>query len=305
MDPASEKPTMRFLSFANNIEDAEKEAKLKEAALKIEQAISKQKALGELIDYVPTTEKLEIDLANDTRSLFDRLQEQKDKKREALEDSQKMSNLITRLDEEDVSYLEEVARNRREEEIKKRLEVYDALEGKKRLDERKILEEEKRLKESLIGSHSLAKKSLMKAKLSLSIKMKPKSNTQGPIENSEQKLVDNDEPAKSSRSTQGNNRSDNESSANNSKRELRNEDNDQMRPKRQRLDDVGGGPDKNNSFHSNDGEPECSCSPKNIMKCIGILPSLPIIDKFEDSSDSNESNDDLEGRITLKISRNK
>lgn len=303
MDPISEKTTMRFLSFANNKEDAEKEAKLREAALKIEQAISKQKALSELVDYVPSAEKPETDPANDTRSLYDRLQEQKNKKKEALEESQKLSNLVTRLDEEDVSYLEEVARNKREKEIKKRLEVHDALESKKRLDEKKMLEEEKRLKESLIGSHSPAKKSLAKTKLPLSIRMKPKGSTQSIAENSEQKLVDKDEPTEPSQSTQGN--FDHKTSENNSKRESRDEDNNEMQPKRQRIDDVGRGPDKNNPFHSNDEEPECSCSPKNIMKCIGILPSLPIVGKLDDSSDSEGSNDDLEGRITLKISRNK
>lgn len=35
-------------------------------------------------------------------------------------------------------------------------------------------------------------------------------------------------------------------------------------------------------------EPICTC-PKNVMRCIGILPSLPIVSQFYDSDDSRSS----------------
>lgn len=192
------KQTIRFLSFSNTEEDAEKETKLREAAAKIEQAIAKEKALNELVDYhEPKTEEEPLDPANDTRPLYERLQEQKNKKQEAIEESQKLSNMITKLDEDDANYLNEVAKNRREEELKKRLEVYDAMEMKKRHDEQRVLEEEKKLKESLLGSglnrHS-GTSSINKSKLSLAIKVKPKPKAkQNSDESPKKKLAKLDE----------------------------------------------------------------------------------------------------------------
>jgi len=175
MDRIPEKPSLRFLSFANDKEDAEKEAKLREAAQRIDQAIARQNALSELVDYQPQSHSEEpVDLANDTRPLFERLLEQKNKKREALEESQKLSNLVTKLDEEDAGYLNEVTKAKHEEELKKRLEVYDAMEQKRRLDEKKILEEEKRIKESLVSSKMSIKNCPLRTKLSNMIKMKPR-----------------------------------------------------------------------------------------------------------------------------------
>lgn len=236
----------RFLSFVNEKEDAEKRAKLKEAAARIEQAIAKDKSLNELIDYKPTEES--IDLANDTRSLYERLQEQKNKKKEALEESQKLSNLVTTLDEEDVSYLNEVARNKREEELKKRLEIHDALEEQKRLNEKKILDHEKKLKESLTFSKKSIHKTNMLKKLKVSsIKMKPK----------------------------------------------------QVKPEKERQeeDDVD---DKDKTVDIESAVCPVSDA-KDVMKCIGILPSLPIVEKFQDSSDSDNSDDNHSPRIVPRV----
>lgn len=299
MNPVSEEGSIRFLSFANDKEDSEKEAKLREAASKIEQAISKQKNLSELVDYVPISDDPEIDPANDTRSLYDRLQEQKNKKKEAKEDSQRLSNLITKLDEDDARYLNEVARAKQEEEIKKRLEVYDALEGRKRANEKKMLEEEQRMKKALIGSHPQTKISPMKSKLALSFKVKPKQTS---IQEPESQPAHKDGPIESSRSTGGSAEQSNPSA---SRRESRFEDSEQRESKRRRKDDLGKGSDEDNSSQPGEERLECLCSPENIMKCIGILPSLPIVQKFNDSSDSDDSNDDFERRITLNIRRNK
>lgn len=47
----------------------------------------------------------------------------------------------------------------------------------------------------------------------------------------------------------------------------------------------------------------CSC-PKDVMRCIGILPSLPIISYFQESDDSDSSlNDDLSHTILPTVSR--
>lgn len=177
---------IRFLQFTNNKEDAEREARLKEAASSIEKAIKNDKNLNDLIDYQPPDEA-QFDPSQDVRPLHERLSEQKKKKLDEIEESQKMSNAISKLDEEDVQYLNEVAKSQREEEVKKRLEIYDLLEEKKRLDEKRLLEAEQKTKESLTNHTHLAKKSAspstskgsqsLKAKLGNKIKVKPKLKT--------------------------------------------------------------------------------------------------------------------------------
>lgn len=52
-------------------------------------------------------------------------------------------------------------------------------------------------------------------------------------------------------------------------------------------------------------EPICSC-PKDVMKCIGILPSLPIVSHFYESDDSISSlNEDLSYTVLPMVSRNR
>lgn len=174
MDPPPEKTTIRFLTFSNDKEDAERDNKLREAASKIEKSLAQQQALSELIDVKIPNEEEAIDAANDTRSLYDRLLEQKNKKKEAIEDSQKLSNLITKLDEDDVDYLNEVAKAKQEEELKKRLEVYDVMQNKRRFDEERTIEEERTLKKSLLEARPSTKNSQSKLKLSSLMKLKPK-----------------------------------------------------------------------------------------------------------------------------------
>lgn len=302
-----EKSTIRFLSFSNDKEDAEKEAKLKEAAAKIELAIARDKAIGELVDYnEPNEGDVSIDLKNDTRSLYERLMEQKNKKKEALEESQKLSNIVTKLDEDDASYLNEVARNKREDEIKKRLEVYDALEEKRRLDEKKMDVDEQKMKQFLIGGGLGSKgTSSLKAKLAAKIKIKPKNKSnQGEVSetimtgqgSSTEQNRDEVEISSCSycnqKTNQNSQKADNEESLKNRK----SDDNEQEEDKKKRRE-----PDLTQ-------QQRCFCKPKRIMKCIGILPSLPQVKrKHQDSSDedSDDSSDHLEERLVPRISRSR
>lgn len=178
--PREESGKIRFLSFTNDEEDAEKTLKLKEAAKKIEQAIANNKNSEELIDYVPPPEiEEQFDPAKDTRSLYERLQEQRDKKKEEIESCQKLSNLISKLDEDEASYLNDVAKNYRDEEAKKRLEAYDILEEKKRIEADKIEENEMKAKLSLISRTTKVdpKTSILKSHLLSKIRVKPKLKT--------------------------------------------------------------------------------------------------------------------------------
>lgn len=55
---------------------------------------------------------------------------------------------------------------------------------------------------------------------------------------------------------------------------------------------------------NNSSEPVCLC-PKNVMRCIGILPSLAIVGNFNDSDDSHSSlNEDLSYTVLPTVSRN-
>lgn len=47
--------------------------------------------------------------------------------------------------------------------------------------------------------------------------------------------------------------------------------------------------------------PVCSC-PKDVMRCIGILPSLPIVRYYDSDDSESSSNEDL-GHTVLPITR--
>lgn len=297
MDPLLKKTTLRFLSFSSDKDDkdqAEKEAKLKEAASTIEKAIARERALDELVDYQPPSgeETGFIDPSEDTRPLFERLLEQKNKKKEALEDAQKLSNLVSTLDEEDISHLNEMARNKREEEIRRRLEISDALENKKRLDEQRALEEAKAKRESLLNLNNIKKDSQIKSRLSSMMKIKPKnkqqpkhqeSNTPGPTTSN----IDEEHPQNES-VKRPNDECDQDESAT-------------KKPALSTTDPTVQTPDEGPQGTNN--TPDCSCV-KNVTTCIGILPSLPITSKACDSSDdSDNSNHDHEPRIVPRVRR--
>lgn len=281
----SEKTTMRFLSFANNEEDAEKESKLKEAAAKIEEAMARQRALGELVDV--KEEQLidqEIDPSQDTRSLYERLQEQRDKKKESHEEAQKPSNWVTKLDDDDIEYLDEVARKKRDDELRRKLEIQDAFDAKKRLDEQKMLDEQRRMKESLLGKFNQTEKasSANKSRLSSLIKIKSRVKSRDLTAATKSDLPSTE--GKSSRMGQSSSASSSQPKESPSKIPNRSEAetcNDKP------ADETG--PAQTNS---------CSC-PKNVMTSIGILPSLPTIKDCRNSSDkeSDCSDDEIDGRL--------
>lgn len=285
------KSSIKFLSFSNDKEDAEQKLKLKEAAAKIEQAIAREKSHSELIDYQGSSydDQSENDLANDTRSLFERLQEEKNKKKEAVDESQKLSNLVTTLDEDDINYLNEVEKNKREEEIKKRLEVYDALEAKKRLKEEKLQDEEQKMKASLtspiFGSQKLTPTSSFKSRLS-NLKVKPKMKPKEPKRPDEL-------PAQQQTTEHPTRNKDNLGSIDDIQKNLTSD------KKRIKTQDASSEkkPDTNT-----DSRLKCPCESTNVMRCVGILPSLPIVKKFPDSDEeSDNSDDDLNGRIVPRI----
>lgn len=277
---------VRFLSFANDREDAEKKARLEEAASKIEQAIAKEKSLAELVDYVPPPVSDEtIDPINDTRPLYERLLEQQNKKKEALEESQKLSNCIARLDEDDIDHLNELSKQKREEEIQKRLQVYDLLEEQKARQEQKLLEEEKQRKESLLGfkknQDTSSASSTLRSKFSLKLKMKPKFNKEKAQENTLAKRKSSDE-------TQ------NEEGASSNEK-------DSKKIKIEEAKHIGPSDDRANNVSD-----DCCCAEKGVTKCIGILPSLPIVTRQldeDDEEDSDHSDDDLNDRILFKVRR--
>jgi hypothetical protein len=63
----------------------------------------------------------------DSRTLFERLKEQKDKKQEEFEESRKLKHLIRGLDNDEVSFLEQVDENKWKEEEQKMKEEDDAI----------------------------------------------------------------------------------------------------------------------------------------------------------------------------------
>lgn len=298
-------PAIRFLKFTNDKEEAEKEAKLKEAAAKIEQAIAKDRALSELIDYKEPTEgdQSTIDLANDTRSLYERLEEQRNKKKEAFDESHKLSNLITTLDEEDVDYLNEITEAKREEELRKRLQVQDALEAKKRLQEQKMLEEEKCLKESLLGgplaaagassAHKSTKQSI-RSKLGSLIKVRPKTKT-NERQMTRQEEQDNLAEAMATNiaaqtTTKSPTKQRDPSASEESNASAKKRSNSEHEP-----DDRPDEPERKRKNPTSES-PECQC-PRNVARTLGILPSLPQQTRDPDvksSDDTDFSDDDAE-----------
>lgn len=175
-----DKRPKRFLCFTNEKEEEEKAAKFREAAQKIEKTISTDNGLAELVDYVPISEgDAKYDPATDSRSLFERLQEQKDKKSKIVEESQKFSNLISTLDEDEAKYLNDVIKEQREEELRKKSEAQSILSTKKRANEDDLRLEELRNKRSLIDplSSNSKRTCIVKPHLLSKIRVKPKLKT--------------------------------------------------------------------------------------------------------------------------------
>jgi hypothetical protein len=297
-EATSDKSTMRFLSFANEKEDAEKAAKLKEAAAKIEQAMEREKALSELVDYKEPTGEHQIDPACDTRSLYERIQEQRNKKKEELEESKKLSNWVTRLDDDDVEYLNEVSKKKQEDELRRRLEIHDALEAKRRLEKQKMLDEERKVKEDLLGkSYTTKTKSRLSSLVKIKAKMKSnESNNQATLT----KTTDHTEAKSSDTKPSSSDSPDykpppSTPKSNPSQSPLREEAHKNRSDRIQGQAEENKQPNKSNQEQQAHEVAQCTC-PKDVMTSIGVLPSLPIVKETHDSSDNN-SDDDLYGRL--------
>lgn len=180
MDSKGESSKFRFLSFTNDDEEKEKTAKLREAARRIEQAIGREKNADELVEYDPNDfiNDSNFDPKTDTRSLYDRLQEQREKKQEAYDESMKFSNQIACLDEDDIEYLEDLKKQKLEQETRKRLELLDRRREEIKLEAERKLAEEAKLKESLkrdkLGIGINKKSLIVKPSLLSKIRVKPK-----------------------------------------------------------------------------------------------------------------------------------
>lgn len=299
-DKEVSKAAVRFLAFADDKEDAEKVAKLREAAARIEQSITREKALNELVDYQPSdgSSQALINPLEDSRPLYERLLEQRNKKKDEIDESHKLSNLVTKLEEDEVIYLNEVARAKREEEIKKQLEIHDALEAKKRLQMQKMVEQEKRRKEAFmkLGSHSAAiggativkaQDKHSKSKLSSLIRVKPRNKMPD-------KLPDED-PGVSK---------DCDSHVHTKKRPNDDIDQDLVRKKLDQKADLDA--DRKDAgtdeiHHRTSVTADITKSrPFNVMTSIGVLPSTPTI-YIEPKSDSltsdSDDDDELQSRL--------
>ncbi|KAG7208412.1 hypothetical protein KM043_014644 [Ampulex compressa] len=206
--------------------------------------------------------------AYDPRSLYDRLQEQKNKRDAEYEEAHKLKNMIKGLDDDEVEFLDLVDRTKLEEERKKNLE------------------EEKEMRDFKAAVASLHEKSLDE-KLKQELKNPQSSNknvTSGSSRNSQLKLLAGVVVKRSEKPKQGDitsgikrklspDRSDEtskteeptttqEATVENSQCELDKE--------------------KSTSTHTH------LLSEMGGMKCIGILPGLG---SYEDSSDSDCSSD--------------
>lgn len=294
------RPNIKFLSFSNDKEDAEKEAKLKEAAAKIERAIARERTLNELVDYsVPESQDEIVNLEKDTRSLYERLQEQRNKKRESIEEAQKLSNFVAHLDEDDANYLNEVAKNRREEELRKRLEVQDALEAKKRLDEQKMLNDEKLIRASLMGNYGKETKTL-KSRFSSMIKVKPKAK--GESDPTGAKDINNRQsefaPDASTSLKRSSGAVEQPGGQPPSKRSTnqRSKDDD-LTSHEDPSEDSKGNPDTQ--------QRQCTCV-KNVTQVLGIMPaSLIVKENPRDGDDSDQSDDDSVCKLMPEVRRNR
>lgn len=189
MEKKGESSRFRFLSFTNDDEEKEKTAKLQEAARKIEEAIGLEKDSDGLIEYDPSEFRSgsEYDPKTDNRSLYERLQEQRDKKQEAYDESMKFSNQIACLDEDDIEYLEDLKKQKLEDELRKRLQQQDKRREEIKLEAERKLVEEAKLKEALkrdkLGFGINKKSTIVKPSLLSKIKVKPKSKLIASVKN--------------------------------------------------------------------------------------------------------------------------
>ncbi|KAL7291507.1 hypothetical protein TKK_0014767 [Trichogramma kaykai] len=207
----------------------------------------------------------------DPRCLFDRLQEQKNKKDAEYEEAHKLKNMIKGLDDDEVEFLDLVDRQKMDEERKKHLE------------------EEKEMREFKEKVASLQEKSL-DARLKQELKQPQLTNrVTVSNKNSQLKLLAGvvKKPVKSSSGSPpkvGEKRklSDSEKTEDNSQKS---ENNHGIITTNQNSNQTT----KNNVITVSSDDPEFK---SGALKCVGILPGLGSYDNSSDSEDSSDSDDD-------------
>ncbi|KAJ8668521.1 hypothetical protein QAD02_010184 [Eretmocerus hayati] len=193
----------------------------------------------------------------DPRCLYDRLQEQKNKKEAEYEEAHKLKNMIKGLDDDEVEFLDLVDRTKMEEERKKNIE------------------EEKELKDFKAAVASFQEKSLEES-LKLELK-KPQTNksTNFSNKNSQLKLLAGAIVKKSSKTENG-------SQSQGSKRKL--SESEDTHPEKN-----GEEASSNKVIKTSDALITSNSElQEGALKCVGILPGLG---SYSCSSDSDSSSD--------------
>ncbi|XP_066588722.1 PSME3-interacting protein isoform X2 [Prorops nasuta] len=237
--------------------------------------------------------------AYDTRSLYERLQEQKNKNDAEYEEAHKLKNMIKGLDDDEVDFLDLVDRTKLEEERKKNLEEEKEMRDfkaavaslqEKSLDERLKQELKKpQTTSKAIGSGSI-KNSQLKLLAGVVVKKPEKGNLKGnESRGTKRKQSSLDDSANKDFAEEEKSENLNKSIAENSACEP---------------DDTVKTRIIDSSYNSQTG----------ALKCIGILPGLC---SYDDSSDSDCSSDtdqdpdlnaikyDLLGRQIIKVVKDK
>ncbi|XP_043286491.1 PSME3-interacting protein isoform X2 [Venturia canescens] len=205
----------------------------------------------------------------DPRSLFDRLQEQKNKRDMEYEEAHKLKNMIKGLDDDEVEFLDLVDRTKLEEERKKNME------------------EEKEMRDFKAAVASLQEKS-MDEKLKQELK-KPQNIVKNPSgtsgKNSQLRLLAGVIVKKSGQEARG------------TKRKISETEESKDGDKMEKLESLSRKETRIASAEKSTSEEKtvnmiekAEISPG--LKCIGILPGLGSY--YDDSSDSDCSSSDLE-----------
>lgn len=216
----------------------------------------------------------------DSRTLFERLKEQRDRKQEDFEESRKLKHLIRGLDNEEVSFLEQVDANKLKEEEQKHKEEEDAIrEYQSRISN---LNEEEQTKKI-----DAFKKSLFSSFNSASSSSTVTSSNRSSTRNKQANLLVNAIKIRKDNSKEDNSSRKDDKSSHSGKRK-REEDDD---------GDRQGNNQERNAHEANEEDEEEQ--PKSEIltpayKTLGILPGLASYCSDSSDSDNAESDEDEE-----------
>jgi hypothetical protein len=208
----------------------------------------------------------------DSRTLYDRLKEQRIKKEEEFEESKKLKHLIKGLDNDEISFLEMVDNNKIQLETERWKEEVMAIEEYKRaVAHLNSEEQEKRLQQFKYDI------------LLNSRKKKNESNSLSPKDKNQNKTL-----KKSSQSAL---------LANVVKKRTHSESSEEKDPKKVKNESIE--LDKSEDLNKQTNETsiksdECSTSAEQTIKCIGVLPGLGSYASSDSSDSENSSNSEYE-----------